>query len=116
MTFSPRAIEAALDAFNGCKSSNDIDAMQDALSAALAVDGVALVPVEATEGQIEMGARALCKVDGLDPDADWRCGGGVMLNVAIEPGKEQRWRTYARKARDCYRAMLAAASDGDKIQ
>jgi hypothetical protein len=42
MTFSPKAIEAALDAFNGCKSSNDIDAMQAAFSAALAVDGVAL--------------------------------------------------------------------------
>jgi len=55
--------------------------------------------------KLEEVARALCEADGLDPDADWRDGDGVFLTVAIEPGKQQRWRTYVRKARAALEAL-----------
>jgi hypothetical protein len=38
MTISPKAVEAALDAFNGCKSSNDLHAMEAAIVAAITTD------------------------------------------------------------------------------
>jgi hypothetical protein len=50
MTFSPRAIEAAVEAYAANDPHTvllDGNAMQAALTAALAVDGVCLVPVDA---------------------------------------------------------------------
>ena len=54
---------------------------------------------------VERVARALCVADRLDPDADWRYTGDVMLTVAIETGKAQRWRIYTSKARAAIAAM-----------
>lgn len=54
---------------------------------------------------VERVARVLCAADRLDPDEDWRVSGGIMLTVAIECGKAQRWRTYAPKARAAIEAM-----------
>lgn len=48
MTFTPRAIEAAAEAMReGIAQDNPLKAARDALTAALAVDGVCLVPVDA---------------------------------------------------------------------
>lgn len=57
------------------------------------------------ETMVERVARALCRADGLDPDADWRDQGAVFLTFAIEPGKAQCWRTYEAKARAAIEAM-----------
>lgn len=54
---------------------------------------------------VEQVARAICKADGLDPDADWRDVGRVKLDIAIKDGEEQRWRTYVRKAHAALAAM-----------
>lgn len=49
-------------------------------------------------------ARAICGADGYThPDEDWRdtlngTPQTVMHDVAIEQGKEQRWRNYLRAA------------------
>ena len=50
-----------------------------------------------SDDMVERVARAMCKADGLDPDADWRISDGIMLAVAVD--KPERWRTYVRKAR-----------------
>ena len=60
-----------------------------------------------SEKEIEAAARALCAQDRLDPDADWRVGDGVMLSYAEEPGKAQRWRLYASKAKAALEAAEA---------
>ena len=67
----------------------------------------ALAPAD-DAGMVERIARAICIADGYDPDEDWRNVGAVMLDVALEPGKEQRWRTYTRQAK----AALAAMKEG----
>lgn len=51
---------------------------------------------EPTEAMIEAGARALCRVTGLDPDA---------LGVDRNP----RWKGWAQYAEPAYRAMVAAS-------
>lgn len=54
---------------------------------------------------VERVARVLCIADGYKhPDEDWRYyANGVPCQavpmIAIKDGKEQRWRTYVRKAR-----------------
>lgn len=79
MTLSPRAIEAALDAFNGCKSSNDIDAMQAALSAALAVDGLALQGWRTFEDRPEPGRKFVALYnDGSGAAIFYAFDGGVI--------------------------------------
>jgi hypothetical protein len=51
-------------------------------------------------------AIALCVADGRDPYEDWRVTpGGTMLDVAIRPGEEQRWRLYVKKSRAAIAAM-----------
>ena len=62
------------------------------------------------DATVERVARAICIEERLDPDEDWRkvplpSGDFVMLAVAIEPGEEQRWRTYIRRARAAIRAL-----------
>jgi len=46
--------------------------------------------------EIEMMARGLCLADGHDPDSDWRCHDGIMLQVAVE--HPQWWRRYVSAA------------------
>ena len=66
-----------------------------------------LVDVDlATEATDEAMARAYCAQERLDPDADWRQMEHITLDVAIEPGKEQRWRTFVRHAKAMRAAML----------
>lgn len=60
-----------------------------------------------TPEMIEAAARALCIADRKNPDQDWRMGNGVMLDIALEPGKEQRWRTYECKAKAALTAAVA---------
>jgi hypothetical protein len=120
MTFSPRAIEAAAEAMKlgvcqycrqpavgaggGVVDCNcpyrvwdeptDKERAQIALTAALAVDGVALVPREPTEAMIIAGCE--------NNPTQWN--EGTDLGFAADV------------ANDVYRAMITAASDGDKIQ
>jgi hypothetical protein len=98
MTFSPRAIEAAADFL---RSSLDDDYWREgraeefangALTAALAVDGVALVPKEPTEAMIIAGCE--------NNPTQWN--EGTDLGFAADV------------ANDVYRAMLAAASDREE--
>lgn len=92
MTFTPRAIEAAAEAMReGIAQDNPLKAARDALTAALAVDGVALVPVEPTEDMLDFGA---CYED---PDGLYK-GHPIFDEGDI--------------SRDIYRAMLAAAPEG----
>lgn len=51
-------------------------------------------------------ARALCVADGLDPDADWRHVGGVMLTVMV--ANPANWARYENLKRA--RAAIAALS------
>jgi hypothetical protein len=60
MTFSPRAIEAALDKWYEKEDATDKGqqtAMRSAISAALAVDGLALVPRVPSEAMLEAGEQ-----------------------------------------------------------
>lgn len=85
MNISPRAVEAAIEEYRGGGSCCAEDAMRSAIAAALAVDGLCLVPKEPTDKMREVGARmstSCCAANG--------CIVG-----------------------DVYRAMLAAASTGD---
>ena len=119
MTFSPRAIEAAAEAMKlgvcqycrqpavgaggGVVDCNcpyrvwdeptDKERAQIALTAALAVDGLALVPKEPTEDMLDFGA---CYED---PDGLYK-GHPIFDEGDI--------------SRDIYRAMLAAASDREE--
>jgi hypothetical protein len=53
---------------------------------------------ELFERRIEAACRALCKIDNLDPDEDWRqIPGGVRLDVIAKPDGK-RWRKYRSKA------------------
>jgi hypothetical protein len=54
---------------------------------------------------IERVARALCVAEGKNPDEDWTRQGPVVLDIALAPGKEQRWCTYVRQARAGIAAM-----------
>lgn len=67
---------------------------------------------------LEAMARAMCKADGYDPDADWREGDGVTMT--FETDKPERWRTYVAKCRaglaairEPTRELLAAAYGHD---
>jgi hypothetical protein len=86
----------------------------DYLIEALESAGWVLVPIEPSEKMIEAGCREQCRQDRTNPDEDWRDCGGVMLSVAIEPGKEQRWRTHAHRMKLNYSAMIKAAKDEDQ--
>jgi hypothetical protein len=54
---------------------------------------------------IERASRALCAVDGLDPDEDWTTDDQTQIQIAIPKGERQRWRLYARKARVAIEAI-----------
>lgn len=55
----------------------------------LSASPAAPAPLEVDEATVERVARAICSADG---------------HVALESGKEQRWRTYERQARAAIRA------------
>jgi hypothetical protein len=88
----------------------------DYLIEALESAGWVLVPIEPSEKMIEAGCREQCRIEGVNPDQDWRDCGAVMLSVALKPGHEQRWRTYDREVLAAYSAMLKAAKDEDSQQ
>jgi hypothetical protein len=99
MTFTQKAIEAAARALSTFQFGHD-EAWQDhlqmaerCLTAALAVDGVCLVPKEPTKEMICAGCNS--RVDGWND----RYYDGDERSEIIE------W------VKDDYRAMLAAASD-----
>jgi len=109
-TFSQRAVEAAAEAicckahklgcaathsgspFTACQAHTYRDDALNALTAALAVDGVALVPKEPTQAMIIAGCE--------NNPTQWDEGtdDGFAADVA----------------NDVYRAMLAAASEGEE--
>ena len=48
---------------------------------------------------IERVARAICRIDGYDPDSDPNnCGGPVFTAMAFPDGW-RKWNTYERQAR-----------------
>jgi hypothetical protein len=61
---------------------------------------------------VEKAARALCIADRRDPDKDQRVyysdGVELMVDYAIQPGKEARWHVYEPKARA---ALIAALEE-----
>src|SRR5690242_14933195 len=103
MTFSPRAIEAACEAFMG---TNDLlgKQMEVALSAALAVDGVALVPREPT-------AEMFCAAVPFPAH---------LVHERDDPAYTKRMEaaTLADRlhARQIWLDMLAAASDREELK
>ena len=125
MTPPQRAIEAGLSAFKVCRpveriACQDLGMQQDdiirqqleaALTAALAVDGLCLVPKEPTQAMIDAGGVALATEftdpwDALSEEEERVFGlevgsfdeAGKRLTVFIEPA---------------WTAMLAAANDGE---
>lgn len=68
--------------------------------------GFVILPREPDEGMIEAACRALCRLNGEEPDEDFRTQDGVMLLVAVEDGKQHRWRLHAHKVKASYRAMV----------
>lgn len=101
MTLSQRAVEAAARAIAEARSRitggtanpipSDFIHAEAAIEAALAVDGLCLVPKEPTEAMIEAG-------DDLIPIS--RCTETYRMSGAAYP-------------EDIYRAMIGAASDGE---
>ena len=94
MTLSPRAVEAAARAYadEACEIlyPHHIDRIRAALTAALAVDGLCLVPKEPTRSMYE---------------AAYAINGGKWTDSEYEP-----------PPKDCWAAMLAAASTGDSTR
>ena len=114
MTLSQRAIEAALKAYRDEARDGTFAnriCMEAALTAALAVDGLCLVPKEPTQAMIDAGGVALATEftdpwDALSEEEERVFGlevgsfdeAGKRLTVFIEPA---------------WTAMLAAANDGE---
>lgn len=105
MTLSPRAIEAAVKAMKALEDEATADPenifgadltslAKAAITAALAVDGLCLVPKEPTEAMIEAGCE--------NNPTQWN--EGTDLGFAADV------------ANDVYRAMIAAASTGDSTR
>lgn len=92
MTFTPRAIEAAAKAIRILRNGSREGQAKAALEAALAVDGVALVPREPTQAMIIAGCE--------NNPTQWN--EGTDLGFAADV------------ANDVYRAMIAAASDREE--
>ena len=85
MTLSQRAVEAAVSSYDNAPDAMEADvAMNLAIHVALAVDGLCLVPREASKEII-------------------------AAYIAADP----RRRRFAATAKRDYRAMIAAANDGE---
>lgn len=68
-----------------------------------------------SEELVERVARAICKIEGYDPDEDstYCKASGVQLDIALSPEMKLRWRTYIRQAKAAI-AAYEAAMRGEK--